>query len=250
MCFVPPLKKARSAEHFSDDTTYAPHVDFGAVIDHTQEQFGRSVPQGNNLVCQSLHFRVPASGKTPIRNLEFTFAVDQEIGCFEIAMDDLVFVHVVGSCEELLRPRFDMVLRQSDFGGFQYAGQIVFQILKDHKDVFGEGSIRSLLLGANNFLEQDHVGVFEPLQEFDLAKCCDGETVFLLLRIDALEGDDFVRSSVARHEDASIRSLAYLEFLLIGIDVSHDDGSSNGNGLSSIHAGLLRGRSDIVVDAV
>ena len=144
VCLVLSLEKAGSAEHFGNDTTNTPHIDLGGVIDHAQEQFGWSVPQGYDLVGQSLHFRVPASGKAPIGNLEFTIAVDQEIRCFKIAVNDLILVHVMDSVEELLRPGFDMVLCQSDFRGFQDTGQIVFQILKDHKYVFGEGSIRSL----------------------------------------------------------------------------------------------------------
>ena len=145
MCFVSPFEKAGSAEHFGDNATDTPHVNLGSVIDHSQEQFWRSVPQSNNLVGESLHFGIPASGKTPIGNLEFTLAVDQEIGCLEITVDHLVLVHVVNSAEELLRPGFNMVLCQSDFGSFQDTGQIVFEILKDHKDIFGESSIASLL---------------------------------------------------------------------------------------------------------
>lgn len=102
VCLVPSLEKTGSAEHFSDDASDAPHVDLGAVIDHAQEQFGWSVPQGDDLVGQPLHFRVPASGKAPIGDLEFAFAVDQEIRRFEIPMDDFVLVHIMDSIEELL----------------------------------------------------------------------------------------------------------------------------------------------------
>ena len=94
-------------------------------------------------------------------------------------------------------------------------------------------------LGANNFLEDHHVGMFESLEEFDLAQCRDGETIFLLLRVDALEGDDFVRGFVPRHKDASVGPLTDLEFLLKGIDVSHNDGCRKRNRSAAGQACLL-----------
>ena len=104
-------------------------------------------------------------------------------------------------------------------------------------------------LGTDNFLEKNHVGVLESLEEFHLAKRCDGETVFLLLRVDALEGDDFVGLAVLRHKDTSVSSLADLEFLLVGIDVSHHDGCANGNRFASTDASSLGGRLRDAVNA-
>jgi len=134
-----------------------------------------------------------------------------------------------------------VVLCQSDFGGFQDTGQIIFKILKDHEDIFGERSVRSLLLGANNFLEDDHVGMFESLEEFHLAERRDWETVLLLFGVDALEGNNFVGSTVSSHKDASVGSLADLEFLFVGIDVSHDNGCLNRKGIAARCSACLLG---------
>ena len=84
-------------------------------------------------------------------------------------------------------------------------------------------------IGANDFFEKDHVGMLESLQELDLAKCCNGESVFLLFCVNALKGDNFVRSFVSSHKHTSVGSLANLELLFKGIDISHNDGCPNRN---------------------
>mmetsp|Transcript_19739 Transcript_19739/g.35579 ORF Transcript_19739/g.35579 Transcript_19739/m.35579 type:complete len:262 (-) Transcript_19739:1141-1926(-) len=110
MGLVSSLEKSRSTEHFGNDTSDTPHVNLGCVFNTSQEEFGWSVPQGDNLVGKTFHFRVPASGESPISNFEFTLSVDQKIGCLEITMNDLVSVHVMDSAEQLLRPRLDVIL--------------------------------------------------------------------------------------------------------------------------------------------
>jgi len=53
-------------------------------------------------------------------------------------MNDLVLVHVVGTGQELLRPRLEMILRKSNLGSFKDPCQIVLEVFKDHENIFGD----------------------------------------------------------------------------------------------------------------
>lgn len=143
------------------------------------------------------------------------------------------------SLKELSRPRFYVILCQSNFGSFQDASQIVFEILEDHEDIFRERSIRSLLIGANDFFEKDHIGMLESLKELYLTKCRNRESVFLLFCVNALESDNFVCGFVSSHKHTSVGSLANLELLLKGIDISHNNGCPNRNRFTTRRTRLL-----------
>jgi len=94
-------------------------------------------------------------------------------------------------------------------------------------------------LGADNFLENDHVGVFESLEEFYFAECGDWKSVFLLFGVDALEGYNFVGGTISRHKDTSVGSFTDLEFLFKGIDIPHDNRCLDRDGVASNHACLF-----------
>lgn len=53
----------------------------------------------------------------------------------------------------------------------------------------------------DDFLKFDDVDMVQGFQDFDFADCCDGEAVLLLLSIDALERDNFVRFLVLANEN-------------------------------------------------
>lgn len=129
------LEEGGPTEHLRNNATNAPHIDLGRVNLATQQKFGRAVPKRNDLVRQPLHLGIPRPRQTPIGNLQLTLPVDKKIGGLEIAMDDPIGVHIMHSREELLRPGFDVILRQADVGCLEDAGKVILGILEHHEHV-------------------------------------------------------------------------------------------------------------------
>lgn len=132
------LEKARATEHFCHDTTDTPHVDLCRVLETSEQELRRTIPQRNDLVGQALHFRVPATSQSQIGNLQFALIVYQQVGRLEIPMDHLVCVHIMDAAEQLVGPRLDMILGEFDLLSLKNTGKIILEVLKDHEDILGD----------------------------------------------------------------------------------------------------------------
>ena len=69
----------------------------------------------------------------------------------------------------------------------------------------------------------------QGFENFDFPNRRNGETIFFLLGIDALERDNFIRPLVLTDKDAAVR--AFTDLMLFGkdIDIAQHDGRANGN---------------------
>mmetsp|Transcript_51757 Transcript_51757/g.77228 ORF Transcript_51757/g.77228 Transcript_51757/m.77228 type:complete len:264 (+) Transcript_51757:363-1154(+) len=130
-------QETRSTKHFCNDTPNAPHINLGVVLMSTEQQLGRTIPQRDDSVCETLHVAVPATSQTPIGNLELASAVHKQVAGLQVAVDHLVSVHIVTTTKQLLRPRLYVILAQTNFGRFQNASQIILQIFKHHEHILG-----------------------------------------------------------------------------------------------------------------
>lgn len=129
------LEKARAAEHLRNDTADTPQVHLWRIAVASKQEFGWTVPQGDDRVGQASHVAVPATGEAPIGNLQLALFVDEQVGRLEVAVNHLLAMHVMHAAEELLRPRLDVILGETDFLGVQDASQIVFHVFEHHKDI-------------------------------------------------------------------------------------------------------------------
>ena len=133
------FEEAFTKEHFGNDAADRPQVNLARVGSGTQQKLGRTVPKGNDGGSEaSSLFAIPASGQSPVGNFEFSTFVDEKVGRFEVAMENVVGVHDVHPRQQLTRPGLDVFRGEADLRGVEDARQIVFEVFKNHKDFIGE----------------------------------------------------------------------------------------------------------------
>lgn len=91
-----------SSCHLCKYTADGPHVDGCAVVSRAEQDFGSSVPEGDDFMCVGAERNTEGASKTEVGKFEVTFFVDQQVLGFEIAVKDAVCVAVVKTSNELV----------------------------------------------------------------------------------------------------------------------------------------------------
>jgi hypothetical protein len=87
--------------HLGEDAADGPHVDACRVLATAEQDFGRAIPQGDDLVRVGAQGHAKGAGETKIGELEIAVLVDEEVLWLEIAMQDAVGVAVAHALAQL-----------------------------------------------------------------------------------------------------------------------------------------------------
>jgi hypothetical protein len=104
---------------FRKDTTNTPNVNRVRVFVTGQHDFGRTVPARDDVFGQQhgsttalLVLVSHAAGESEIANLEIAVGVDQQVGRFEVTMEDFARVNVFESSHDLIDKVLHVIHRQ------------------------------------------------------------------------------------------------------------------------------------------
>lgn len=95
-------------DELSEDGSDGPDVYCTAVVSGTKEQFGGSVPAGDDVGCHVAMGVGEASRKTEIGKLDFAVGGDEQVVGLDIAMQDKVLVAEPHGAGEHAHPGFDV----------------------------------------------------------------------------------------------------------------------------------------------
>lgn len=151
-------------------------------------------------------------------NLKSPAVVDEQVGGFHVAVEDVVVVQVTEAFEELQHVALDLGRREVYVGIIEQARQVVVHVGHDHVE---DGALPALCLGAldGHLFQLQDVFVGEHLEQLDLAQRCDGEAVLLVVGEDLLHGEDAPGADVSRLVDFAKSALAQLLEQLILADL-------------------------------
>jgi hypothetical protein len=80
-----------SFQHFGENATSTPNINLDIILLPCKHDFGSSVVSGGDITS---HLWILNTGKTEIANLQVTVFVDEDVGGFEITMNDTCRVNV------------------------------------------------------------------------------------------------------------------------------------------------------------
>lgn len=95
-----------SGVHLGHDATGRPEVDGCAVVGGTQQNVRGSVPEGDDLVGESVDGNPECPRQTEISELEFSGGVDEQVLGFQVSMQNSVLVAVGDPGQELVHEVF------------------------------------------------------------------------------------------------------------------------------------------------
>ena len=185
--------------HLDEDGADGPHVDGGGVGLRSEEDFGRAVPQGNDLVGEGSDGGAEGPGQTKVGQLEASVAGNEEVLRLEVAVHDAPGVAEGQSADALEEVGLDEVRGEHAVDGFHVLLQVLVEELEDEVE---------LAVGLDAVLELDDVVVLELAEEADLPQGRGGDALVLDLETDALQGDDFIVGPVPGLVDHTVRALA------------------------------------------
>lgn len=98
-----------AGSHFGEDAADTPHVDAGAVLASAEQDFGRAVPEGDDLVGICAERDAKGAGKTEVSDFEVAVFVNEEVLGLEVAVEDAVGVAVAYALEKLKGKLLDLL---------------------------------------------------------------------------------------------------------------------------------------------
>jgi hypothetical protein len=231
-------------EHFTKDTTGAPHVDGRCVLSQLEKQLRWSVPPRHNktgvipscftVALASLWYGfVVVSRETKVCNLESPTIVDKQVGRLHVSMQNVVVVEISQALEQLQHVAFDLRFQKLDVGVVEESRQIMIHVRRDHIEY---RTFPALGLGpfyCHLFQSQDIV-VRQHLQKLDLAQRSDGKAVLFVVHQNFLQRVDAASNSMPRLVHFTKSSLAELLQHLVLADL--------GTSFEAALQILLRGR--------
>ena len=126
----------RAGEELNQDTSCTPDIDGRSILCLTKEELRTAVPYGNNsvrVVLRLTPFEEPS--ETKVGKLEVAALGDQDIGGFDIAVQDAATVKMLETFEELLGKMLLVCRRQRKLGVVDQPSKIMLQVFKDHEAV-------------------------------------------------------------------------------------------------------------------
>lgn len=90
-----------AGSHLGEDAADGPHVDTSGVLAATEQDFGRAVPESDDLVSVSAERNTESAGQTKIGQLEVAFLVDEQVLRLQVTVQNTVGVAVARTLKEL-----------------------------------------------------------------------------------------------------------------------------------------------------
>jgi hypothetical protein len=150
-------------QNFSEDASDAPHISFLVIAVGAEQNFGSSVPLGGNSFGEHVAILaevVEMSGQAKICKFELALGGKQEVGGFEISVQDMCRVKVVKSLKELIEDI--LLVNLLEFVLVDGSVEVGAHVFKHQVDVSAWG-------GGMNLAKFDDVGVIQLLKDRDLA---------------------------------------------------------------------------------
>jgi len=204
-------QQRRPRKQLSQDAPDRPDVQLLVLLFGVENDFWRPLPACHDLLCLELIWVcVLASAQAEITNFEVTLFVEEQIGGFEVAVDDVGFVHLVRAFEDLLHEELQVVVGEVLLG-VNYFVQVGFHQFGDQLDVLLARAGRRTL----DVSQRHYVGVVEELKQLDFALDAFGVDEVLESFGHLLDGHLAVAHSVERTADHPLRphSNQFDEFL-------------------------------------
>ena len=168
-------------EDLDHDASRAPDVDCGTVLRFAEEEFRWTIPYRDDAVrVVELAALGVEAGEAEVGEFELASVADEDVGGFDVAVEDSPAMEIIETFEELFSEVFLVGLRELEGRMVEEASQVVGKVFEDHEAV---------ILFDHDFLEADDVVVPEGLQELDFADGGYRKAVFFTFHTDLLQGD-------------------------------------------------------------
>mmetsp|Transcript_63352 Transcript_63352/g.142892 ORF Transcript_63352/g.142892 Transcript_63352/m.142892 type:complete len:279 (-) Transcript_63352:1049-1885(-) len=116
----------------------APHVGRGAVLGGAHEDLGGAEPEGEEVGRVPVQLFREGAGQPPVGDLELVVAAHEDVAALEVAVHDVVLVHVGDPVEELVGEAAHVggaqAHRRVRLGRLKQALQVELEVLKHHVD--------------------------------------------------------------------------------------------------------------------
>lgn len=171
-------------DKFSNYDAYAPHVDGATVVSTAIEQLWGPVHARNGHGGHLLARVSKATGETEIGELDGAVGGNEGVAALDVAVQDVVLVAEPDALAQHVGPGLDV-------GGAVGNGLVVPQLLEVAAREVLEHERQVLLLGGEDGVQLDDVGVGELGEELDLADGVEGDAVGEVgVELHGLDGHD------------------------------------------------------------
>lgn len=215
--------------HLSKNAANRPHVDAGRVLAAAEQDLGRAVPQGDDLVGVCAERHAKGAGEPKIGELEVAVFVDEQVLRLEVAVQDAVGVAVAHALAQLHHELLDhgvvhdqCLARQPRALGQRLAtaalvdGQRLHVLLEVAVEEL-KHQVQLVAVGVHNVEQAHNVRVVHLLEQRDLADGRRRHALVLGLEADLLERHDalVLGGEVARLVYDTVCALPNLLHLLV-----------------------------------
>lgn len=97
-----------AGSHLGEDAANGPHVDTSGVLATTEQNFGRAVPESDDLVGVSAERNTEGASQTEICQLQVAFLVDEQVLWLQVTVENAVGMAVARALEELKSELLDL----------------------------------------------------------------------------------------------------------------------------------------------
>lgn len=97
-----------AGSHLGEDAANGPHVDTSGVLATTEQNFGRAVPESDDLVGVSAERNTEGASQTEISQLQVAFLVDEQVLWLQVTVENAVGMAVARALEELKSELLDL----------------------------------------------------------------------------------------------------------------------------------------------
>mmetsp|Transcript_13839 Transcript_13839/g.19369 ORF Transcript_13839/g.19369 Transcript_13839/m.19369 type:complete len:208 (+) Transcript_13839:656-1279(+) len=146
------------------------------------------------------------TSQAKVRQLELSLAINEQVGRFQVSVEDSVVVTIGHSCQQLVEEAFQNGHVQSGIANIQILFQILIEKFKDK---------REFSFGVDYIVETNDVGMLKFFEERNFANGRGGDTFIFRFQTDLFEGDDFSGHTILRFVHDTVRALADLFHFLI-----------------------------------
>ena len=164
-----------------------------------------AIPTGDDVLSKCRRGLLVTTGKTEIANLERAVLVEEQVGGFQITMDDVGRVHVITSGQHLEHEVLHMVVSQV-LSGVNNAVHVSLHELCDDIDIFISSGVGRL----SDIQNLDDILVIKELQQSNLSDNTLGiDKIFESFR-NFLDGNFLVRLVIVSTADDTVCAMTDL----------------------------------------
>lgn len=121
-------------QQLGEDAAQAPDVDFKTIRFGAKEEFWGAVPEGDDKLGELWGWGGGVAGHAEVGEFDLATVVHEEIGGFEIAVQDPVRVEVLSGGDDLKHQGFDLGGEEGFRHVFEESFEIVFEEVHDEVD--------------------------------------------------------------------------------------------------------------------